>query len=99
MREIEPLKRNEPKEIELDVSDKIKIILNILDKLIAGERFGEVDSSRQMYLLDCQSKLYDMQNGYFTDSSLIFLWNSINELMNMCKDAKDEIKKYIQEGE
>ena len=96
MRELEPMKRGkQQKELNIQTSKKVKTVINLIDKLIAGKRFGELDSAKQMYLLDCQAKLEDMENGYFTVESLEFLYGSINSLIAICYDAKLEIGNYI----
>lgn len=92
MREIQPLKRKEPKKIEIQNSENVKQILNILNHMIAGKRFGELDSSNQMYLLDCQARIDDMEKGYYTEVSLDFLNRSIDGLLKILLDAKKEIQ-------
>lgn len=97
MREISELKRKEPENIKIKNRENIEIVLNILDHIIAGKRFSEFDSAKQMYLLDCQSKISDMQNGDYTEESLIFLEDSIDNLIKTFISAKDEINKAIRE--
>lgn len=95
MREITPMERKQPKEIKIEPSKSVKQVLNIIDHMIAGKRFGELDSAKQMYLLDCQAKIDDMQQGYFTESSAIFLINSIGELLNVLTDAQKDLRNVI----
>lgn len=61
MREISQKERKEQKYIQVETTKNIKLVLNIIDKLIAGKRFGELDSSKQMCLLDCQARIDEMQ--------------------------------------
>lgn len=98
-REISQLERSGPKEIEVKQTKNIKDVLNIIDHMIAGKRFGEFDSSKQMYLFSCQTKINDMQHGYFTEESLIFLDDVIDALMKTMVSAKHELKFYIRGDE
>ena len=91
MRDMTPMERKSPKEIKLEPSISVKQVLNILDHMIAGKRFGELDSAKQIYLLDCQAKLDDMQQGYFTENSLIFLRGAIDGLMKTLSDAHKDV--------
>ena len=91
-REITQLERRQPKEIEMKTSKNVKDVLNIIDHMIAGKRFGEMDSGKQMFLLGCQTKIDEMQHGYFTEDSLIFLEDTIDSLIKTLTSAKNEIK-------
>lgn len=98
-RNLKPMERNWTKDIhvvkEEDVKN-IKQVLNIVDHLIAGRRFGELDSAKQMYLLDCQAKITDMQEGRFTDDSLEFLRELLDSLIKIFIEAKGEIDKVLE---
>ena len=87
------LKEVKPKEIEISNSENVIMILNLLDKLIAGQRFGEFDSAKQMYLLNCQTKIYEMQQGYYTENSVFFLNDMINSLIRLSTAAKAEVNE------
>lgn len=91
MRDMTPMERKSPKKVEIQPSESVKQVLNILDHMIAGKRFGELDSAKQMYLLDCQAKLEDMQQGYFTENSLIFLRGAIDGLIKTLTDAHKDV--------
>lgn len=91
------LQKQDNKLEKIKNSDNVKTVLNILDKMIAGKRFEEFDSAKQMYLMDCQCKLQDMKNGEFDESSLEFLHHSVNKLMLTLIVAKDEIENAYKE--
>ena len=95
MRETQPLERKGRDYIEVKTTKNIKLVLNIVDNLIAGKRFGELDSAKQMYLLDCQARLETMQLGFFEERDLIFLKNTIDSLLDVLMAASCEINKYI----
>lgn len=99
MRESNELKRNKQKELEIQTSENVKIVLEIFDSLIAGQRFGELDSSKQMYLLGCQSKIEDMKQGYYTEDSLEFLCESIKTLLHTVDSAIVDVQKICKEFE
>lgn len=98
-REISQLERKRPNEVEVKQTKDIKAVLNILDHMIAGKRFGEFDSGKQMYLFNCQTKINDMQHGYFTEESLIFLDDIIDALMKTLISAKHDINLHIRSEE
>ncbi len=98
-REISQLERNGPKPIAVKRSENIQGVLNIIDHMIAGKRFGEMDSAKQMFLLGCQAKIDEMQHGYFTEEGLLFLNDTIDTLMENLIAAKNEIKIFIRSEE
>ena len=98
MREIQPLKRSNKKYIEVKNTNVIKTVLNLIDNLIGGKRFGELNSNKQMYLLNCQSRIEEMLQGNYTEDDLIFLNDTIDSLINTLMAAKSEIKFYIKEN-
>ena len=95
MRDMTPMERKGPKEIDIQVSESVKQVLNIIDHMIAGKRFGELDSAKQMYLLDCQAKIEEMKDGYFTEAGATFLINSIGELLNVLNDAQKDLRSVV----
>lgn len=98
-REISQLERKRSNEIEVIQTKDIKAVLNIIDHMIAGKRFGEFDSGKQMFLFNCQSKIDEMQHGYFTEESLIFLDDTIDALMKTLVGAKHDINLHIRSEE
>ena len=101
MREITPLRRRDlnNKEIQIQNTEDVKAVLNLVDHMIAGKRFGEMDSAKQMYLLSCQEKIDNMQHGYYKESDVLFLEATINSFIEMLNKAKSEIdiiKKEIE---
>lgn len=101
MRELDsqPLMRRSKKYIEVKSTENVKNVLNIIDSLIAGKRFGELDSRKQMYLLDCQTRIQEMQEGRFSDMDLLFLKDTIDSLINLLMATSCEINKYIPKEE
>lgn len=95
MRDITPKERKEQKYIQVETTKNIKLTLNIIDNLIAGKRFGELDSAKQMYLLDCQSKISEMQNGRYTETDIVFILESIDSLTKILFSAKDELENLL----
>lgn len=95
-REISQLERNKQTPIPVKRSKNIQGVLNIIDHMIAGKRFGEMDSGKQMFLLGCQVKIDEMQNGYFTKEGLIFLDETIDALMDTLILAKKEIESVLE---
>lgn len=98
MKDNRPIKRRNKKCLDVKETDNIKKVLNLIDNLLEGQRFGEVNSTNQMYLMSCQSRIDDMKNGYFTENDLIFLRDTIDSLTDMLMAAGAEIKLYIKEG-
>ena len=41
-------KKHDKQYLEIATSKNVKQVLNIIDNIIAGQRFGELDSGRQM---------------------------------------------------
>lgn len=101
MRELIPSKRgnSNDKEIQIQNSENMKIVLNIIDNFIAGQRFGELDSGKQMYLLSCQEKIDNMQRGYYNENDVIFLKATINSLMTILTAAGIELDNIFWKGE
>ena len=73
-------KKHDKQYLEIATSKNVKQVLNIIDNIIAGQRFGELDSGRQMYLLDCQARIYNMLNNKFTENDIVFLIQTIDSL-------------------
>lgn len=95
-REISQLERNNSSvPISVKRTENIQAVLNIIDHMIAGKRFGEFDSKKQMFLFGCQTKIDDMQHGYFTKEGLMFLDETIDALMNTCILAKKDIESVL----
>lgn len=95
MREIIQSKRNKQKYIQVKTTENIKLVLNILDNMIAGKRFGELDSAKQMYLLDCQARIDEMKKGTYTESDIVFILESIDSLTKILFSAKDELENLL----
>lgn len=95
MRELIQKERKEQKYIQVGITKNIKLTLNIIDNLIAGKRFGELDSAKQMYLLDCQNRISEMQNGAYTESDIVFILESIDSLTKILFSAKDELENLL----
>lgn len=93
MREIKALERNSKKYIEVKKHKNIDLVLNFIDTLIEGKRFGEFDSSKQMYLFNCQSRIKEMKLGYYTEEDLEFLKISMHSLKQIIMGAEMEIKQ------
>lgn len=97
MREIKPLKRNnnECTNINADKCKNINLVLNFLDTLIEGKRFGEFDSSKQMYLFGCQARIQEMKLGYYTEADVEFLKTSIQSLKIIINNSEIELNKIL----
>lgn len=97
MREIKPLKRNNNKctNINADKCKNINLVLNFLDTLIEGKRFGEFDSSKQMYLVNCQARIQEMKLGYYTEADVEFLKTSIQSLKIIINNSEIELNKIL----
>ena len=63
--------------------------------MIAGKRFGELDSKKQIYLLDCQVRINEMQKGTYTESDIVFILESIDSLTKILFSAKDELENLL----
>lgn len=88
-------KKHDKQYLEIATSKNVKQVLNIIDNIIAGQRFGELDSGRQMYLLDCQARIYNMLNNRFTENDIVFLIQTIDSLTKTLFDAKNELENII----
>lgn len=88
-------KKHDKQYLEIATSKNVKQVLNIIDNIIAGQRFGELDSGRQMYLLDCQARIYNMLNNRFTENDIVFLVQTIDSLTKTLLDAKNELENII----
>ena len=95
MREIEQMQRGGKNLLDINPSNDVKQVLVLIDNLIAGKRFGELDSAKQMYLLDCQARISTMQNGEWTKNDVIFLIKTIDSLTKTLFTAKDELENYL----
>lgn len=95
MRELTQKERKEQKHIQVETTKNIRLTLNIIDNLIAGKRFRELDSAKQMYLLGCQSKITEMQKGTYTESDIVFILESIDSLTKILFSAKDELENLL----
>ena len=60
---------------------------------IEGKRFGEFDSSKQMYLFNCQARIQEMKLGYYTEEDVEFLKVSIHSLKQIIMGAEMEIEQ------
>lgn len=101
-REINQLERKEPNELKTQPSNNLKIVLNLVDTLLAGKRFAEMDSKKQMYLMSCQTKVREMQEGHFDENGILFIYDTINSFIDKLTDAKEElwnVYKRSEEGE
>ncbi len=88
-------KKHNKQYLEIATSKNVKQVLNIIDNIIAGQRFGELDSGRQMYLLDCQARIYNMLDNRFTENDIVFLIQTIDSLTKTLFDAKNELENII----
>lgn len=88
-------KKHDKQYLEIATSKNVKQVLNIIDNIIAGQRFGELDSGRQMYLLDCQARIYNMLDNRFTENDIVFLIQTIDSLTKTLFDAKNELENII----
>lgn len=88
-------KKHDKQYLEIATSKNVKQVLNIIDNIIAGQRFGELDSGRQRYLLDCQARIYNMLNNRFTENDIVFLVQTIDSLTKTLLDAKNELENII----
>lgn len=81
--------------LEIQTSKDIKQVLNLLEKLIAGQRFGELDTEKQIYLFNCQARINEMQLGRFTEEDIVFILKSIDSLTKTLFSAKDELENIL----
>jgi hypothetical protein len=95
MREIEQILRKEKQYIKVKSSKEIQQVLVLIDNLLAGKRFGELDSAKQMYLLDCQARIDNIQKGESTEGDIIFLIKTIDSLTKTLFTAKDELENLL----
>ena len=96
MRKIEEMKRDSKQYLEIKTPKNIKQVLNIVDSIIAGQRFTQLDSDKQMYLLNCQSKIQNMIDDNFTRTDIIFLLQTIDSLSNLLSSAKKDLENIIK---
>lgn len=96
MRKIEEMKRDSKQYLEIKTPKNIKQVLNIVDSIIAGQRFSQLDSDKQMYLLNCQSKIQNMIDNNFTRTDIIFLLQTIDSLLNLLSSAKKDLENIIK---
>lgn len=95
MRDINSRERKEQKYIQVNSTKNIKLVLKLIDSMIAGKRFGELDSAKQMYLLDCQARIDEMQKGTYTEGDIVFILESIDSLSKILFSAKDELENLL----
>lgn len=95
MRKIEEMKKDK-QYLEIKTSKNIKQVLTIVDSIIAGQRFAQLDSEKQMYLLNCQSKIQNMIDNNFTRTDIIFLLQTIDSLLNLLSSAKKDLENVIK---
>lgn len=95
MREIEQIPRKEKQYIKVKSSKEIQQVLALIDNLLKGKRFCELDSAKQMYLLDCQARIDTIQKGECTEGDIIFLIKTIDSLTKTLFAAKDELENLL----
>ena len=83
--------------IEIEPSKNIQQVLVLIDNLIGGKRFGELDSAKQMYLLDCQWKISNIKRGECTEADIVFLLETIDSLTKTLFAARDELENILKE--
>lgn len=96
------MEEKELKELKTEPSKNLKVVLNLVDSLIAGQRFGEMDSKKQIYLMSCQTKVREMSEGHFDETGITFIYDIINSLSHKLAEARDEllsINKRLEESE
>lgn len=96
MRKLEETEKDNKQYLEIKTPKNIKQVLNIIDSIIAGQRFAQLDSDKQMYLLNCQSKIQNMIDDNFTRTDIIFLLQTIDSLLNLLSSAKKDLKNIIK---
>ena len=96
MRKLEEMKKDNKQYLEIKTPKNIKQVLNIIDSIIAGQRFSQLDSDKQMYLLNCQSKIQNMIDDNFTRTDIIFLLQIIDSLLNLLSSAKKDLENIIK---
>lgn len=96
MRKLEEMEKDNKQYLEIKTPKNIKQVLNIIDSIIAGQRFAQLDSDKQMYLLNCQSKIQNMIDDNFTRTDIIFLLQTIDSLLNLLSSAKKDLENIIK---
>lgn len=96
MRKLEEMEKDNKQYLEIKTPKNIKQVLNIIDSIIAGQRFAQLDSDKQMYLLNCQSKIQNMIDDKFTRTDIIFLLQTIDSLSNLLSSAKKDLENIIK---
>lgn len=96
MRKLEETEKDNKQYLEIKTPKNIKQVLNIIDSIIAGQRFAQLDSDKQMYLLNCQSKIQNMIDDNFTRTDIIFLLQTIDSLSNLLSSAKKDLENIIK---
>ena len=86
------MEEKKPKVLLTQPSKDLKVTINLIDSLIAGKRFAEADSKKQMYLLGCQTKLREMQEGHFDENGIHFLYNTMNQLISQLTNAREDLR-------
>lgn len=81
--------------IKIEPSKNVKQVLVLIDNLIGGKRFGELDSAKQMYLLDCQCKIDAISRGECTEADIVFILETIDSLTKTLFAAKDELENML----
>lgn len=95
------LEKSEDKKLSTQPSSNLRVVLNLIDTLLAGKRFAEMDSKKQIQLLSCQIKVREMQEGRFDESSITFVYDTIESLICKLADARNElldINKKLERG-
>jgi hypothetical protein len=95
MREIEQEQRTDKQYLNVNSSKSIQQVLVLIDNLIAGKRFAELDSTKQMCLLNCQVRIDAIQKGVCTEGDIIFLIQTIDSLTKTLFTAKDELENLL----
>lgn len=95
------MEENKLKEIKSEPSKNLKVVLNLVDSLIAGKRFAESDTKTQIYLMTCQTKIREMQEGHFDEAGIAFIFDIVDSLSEKLSAAKGEllgINKRLEEN-
>lgn len=85
------MEEKKPKELVTKPSKNLKVVMSLVDTLIAGKRFTESDTKTQIYLMTCQTKIREMQEGHFDETGIAFLYDIINSLSHKLAEARDEL--------
>lgn len=83
--------------IEIEPSKNIQQVLVLIDNLIDGKRFRELDFAKQMYLLDCQCKIDNIKRGECTEVDIVFLLETVDSLIKTLFAARDELENILKE--